>query len=189
MQEITFGLIVVGMLIAMRLLALHPGVRAAAGRAMRRLGERVVDWLRQEPEIDPLADDLAKALRREKLRADVRRLERLLATDESMSACRQLGNRIAYDWLLRELDKSNRDISRSRSAGDGFADSWVDDLERPGAGNGHPGLRQERRTPSAPRRSRSSRSAGDADRGRRKFTTHRSVSFVPVAARGPRRPA
>jgi len=130
MQEITFGLIVVGMLIAMRLLALHPGVRAAAGRGMRRLGERVVDWLRQEPEIDPLADDLAKALRREKLRADVRRLERLLATDESMSACRQLGNRIAYDWLLRELDKSNRDISQ-RLPGDSFADSWVDDWNIP----------------------------------------------------------
>ena len=50
-----------------------------------------------------------------------------------MSACRQLGNRIAYDWLVRELDKSTREISRPL-AGHDFADSWVDNwtpLSRP----------------------------------------------------------
>ena len=132
-HQFTYGLIVIGLLIALRLAGMHPRVRAEAGIAMRRLGERVVDGLRQSPEFDQLADDLAKALRRERLRADVRRLERILATDESMSACRQLGNRIAYDWLLGELDKSNRDISQ-RMPGDNFADSWVDDWNVPEPG-------------------------------------------------------
>ena len=125
-NQFTFWLIVIGVLIVARLLALHAGVRAAAGNASRRLGKRLMEEFRQPPEVDPLADDLAKALRREKLRADVRRLERILATDESMSACRQLGNRIAYDGLVQELDKSNREISRTPYAGYDFADSWVD---------------------------------------------------------------
>ena len=97
---------------------------------MRRLGERVVDGLRQPPEFDPLADDLAKALRREKLRADVRRLERILATDESMSACRQLGNRIAYDWLSVSWTRAPA-TSPDAFAGHDFADSWVDNWNVP----------------------------------------------------------
>jgi hypothetical protein len=129
-HPLVYGLAVISFVIALRLLLMHPGVRAAFGNAMRRLGERVADGLRQPPEFDQLADDLAKALRREKLRADVRRLERILANDMSMSACRQLGNRMAYDWLLRELDKSTRDISRPL-AGHDFADSWVDNWNAP----------------------------------------------------------
>ena len=121
----------------------------------------MVDELRQPPEVDPLADDLAKALRREKLRADVRRLERILATDESMSACRQLGNRIAYDWLIRELDKSTRDISRP-FAGHDFADSWGDNWNLPEPATVSRDFAKPS-TPSARRRSRSSRSAGNTD--------------------------
>lgn len=56
-------------------------------------------------EYDPIADDLYQALRRERLRADLARLERLVATDENMSATRQLGNRLAYAWLLRERER------------------------------------------------------------------------------------
>ena len=126
-HPLAYGLIATSLVVALRLVTLHPGVRAALGRALRRLGERVLDELSRPPEFDQLADDLAKALRRERLRADVRRLERILATDESMSACRQLGNRMAYDQLLRELDESTRDISRL-FAGAEFADSWVDTL-------------------------------------------------------------
>jgi hypothetical protein len=133
-QQFTIWLVVVGFLVTLRLLALHPRFRAVAGTAMRRLGARVVDGLRQPPEFDQLADDLRKALRRERLRADVRRLERILATDESMSACRQLGNRIAYDWLVQELERSNREISRTPYAGQDFSDSWVDTWNVPEPG-------------------------------------------------------
>jgi hypothetical protein len=42
--------------------------------------------------------------RRQKLGADLRRVEHLVATD--MSATRQLGNRLAYEQLLDELRRT-----------------------------------------------------------------------------------
>lgn len=69
----------------------------------RRLGAWIVEWLSPAPEVDQLAADLSRAIKLERVRRDLTRLERLLAIDVDMSATRQLGNRLAYDWLLREL--------------------------------------------------------------------------------------
>lgn len=102
-----------GLLITIRLLALHPAIRRALSRLMSRLGLRILDWVSPAPEFDQVADDLSRALRRQRLRADVRRLQRILATDMSMSATRQMGNRLAYAWLVRELDKDTRDLAYS----------------------------------------------------------------------------
>ena len=53
---------------------------------------------------DPDRDDDALLMyRRDRLCADLRRIEHLLATDAWMSATRQLGNRLAYDQLVDEL--------------------------------------------------------------------------------------
>ncbi len=57
-------------------------------------------------EVDELALDLAIARRRQQLLANFRRVERLLTIDMSMSATRQLGNRLAFAWLARELEQS-----------------------------------------------------------------------------------
>jgi hypothetical protein len=113
-----------GLLITIRLLALHPAIRRALSQLMRRLGLRILDWVSPTPEFDQVADDLSRALRRQRLRADVRRLERILATDMSMSATRQMGNRLAYAWLVRELEKDTRD--RAYSFLDDPVDDWND---------------------------------------------------------------
>lgn len=50
-------------------------------------------------------------VRGDRLRADVRRVERLLVVDATMPATRQMGNRIAYEWLLRELDRYRGEVA------------------------------------------------------------------------------
>ena len=96
-------LIVVPLLVTRRAL-----VRRLAGERLDRLAHWTREQLFPEPESDPLALDMYLARQREKLYADLARLRRILATDEEMSATRQLGNRIAYDWLLHELDRRRR---------------------------------------------------------------------------------
>jgi len=111
MDEETFWLIGIGVFVVLMVLLRFAVVRGMVGRRLRPVGERLAEWVNPPPPFDPVADDLAKALRRERLQADVRRLQHLLATDEWMSATRQMGNRLAYDWLVRELDRSTRSIS------------------------------------------------------------------------------
>lgn len=77
--------------------------RLRSSRRLRQLGASALDALRPVEEHDQQAADLYRAVRRERLRADLHRLQRLLVTDETMSATRQLGNRLAHDWVLREL--------------------------------------------------------------------------------------
>lgn len=93
---------------------------------LSRLASEVVEWLRPEPEPDQLADDLYQVLRREKLCSDIRRLQRIVATDMSMSATRQLGNRLAHQWLLRELGEM-RDLAHPMLA-EHPVHSWHDML-------------------------------------------------------------
>ena len=93
------------------LLSRFSWVRRLALALGRRYGPRLVRWLNPPPEFDQLAHDLRQALRREQLVIDVRRLERLLATDMNMSATRQIGNRLAYDWLVRELAEVTESLS------------------------------------------------------------------------------
>ena len=106
-----FWLIGLGVFVVFLILLRFAVVRGMLGRRLKPVGERLAEWVNPPPPFDPVADDLAKALRRERLQADVRRLQHLLATDEWMSATRQMGNRLAYDWLVRELERSTRSIS------------------------------------------------------------------------------
>ena len=73
---------------------------------MIRLGSWILAQLRPSGDPDEERDDLSKVLRRQQLYTEVRRLQRILATDESMSATRQIANRLAYRQLLRELQNT-----------------------------------------------------------------------------------
>ena len=122
-HELGYWLVTISLLIAIPLLT---GSRPIAGRLarrwLRRLGSWALDRLRPDPEVDPVADELYRVFRREQLRSDIQRLQLILATDMSMSATRQLGNRLAYDWLVREL---NRICSLLPSVADaGASSSW-----------------------------------------------------------------
>ncbi|HYP43826.1 MAG TPA: hypothetical protein VEQ66_01335 [Propionibacteriaceae bacterium] len=112
-SQVGYSLLGIGVAcVVIPLLLRSPPVRRACRRWLRRLGDWAVSQFEQIPERDPLAEEMFNAFRRERLRADIQRLERLLATDTSMSATRQLGNRLAYEWLLREL----RDLRASAPA-------------------------------------------------------------------------
>lgn len=117
-HQLGYWLSVTGLLLSLRI----PFVRRVLGKRLSQLGSWAVDRARPAPEFDPLATELYQVLRREKLRSDVRRLQRIVATDMSMSATRQLGNRLAYQWLLRELERT-RDLSQP-TASDGAVNSW-----------------------------------------------------------------
>jgi hypothetical protein len=95
---------------------------------LERLWARVEERMSVDAEVDELAEEMYWVLRRQRLSSDIERLRRLIATDSAMSATRQLGNRLAYEWLLREL----RDIrhswpstpSSATSTGSTRLDSW-----------------------------------------------------------------
>ena len=72
------------------------------GVILNRLS-RPADDLDQQGDLDGEREELSRVLRRERLCADLRRVERLIATDTWMSATRQLGNRLAYEQLLDDL--------------------------------------------------------------------------------------
>jgi len=125
LHELGAWLIVACLFIAIPLLTQRrPFARRIAGKLLSRLGAWAIDRARPEPEFDQLADDLSKVIRRERLRADVQRLQRVIATDMSMSATRQLGNRLAYEWVLRDLTNL-RCPSHLMNIG-GAIDSWND---------------------------------------------------------------
>jgi hypothetical protein len=69
-----------------------------------RAGGWLWEKVNPEPEPDPAAEDLRRVMRRERLRSDILRLQRIIDHDIHMSATRQIANRLAYQWLLRELD-------------------------------------------------------------------------------------
>ena len=54
-------------------------------------------------EFDHFPERWSAIVRRDRLLADVQRLQRILAGDAGMSAVRQIGNRLAYEQLLGEL--------------------------------------------------------------------------------------
>jgi hypothetical protein len=70
---------------------------------MSRLGGALVDRLSRPGDLDREAVELSQVLRRQRLCADLRRVEHLIATDTWMSATRQLGNRLAYEQLVDDL--------------------------------------------------------------------------------------
>lgn len=72
--------------------------------------ERLTAWAAEHGRPDPDFEDdpievaeMRETLRAEKLYADLDRLQHLVATDTYMSATRQLGNRLAYEQLRKEL--------------------------------------------------------------------------------------
>jgi hypothetical protein len=104
-----------GQLVAWSVLAaLAIGLRLLDTRSGRRFlrarTERLADWwaARQRPasEVDQEYDELSAILRRQKLGVAVERLRRIVATDESMSATRQIANRLAYRRLLYDLERT-----------------------------------------------------------------------------------
>ena len=92
----------VGLVLGLRLLDTPPGRRFLRARA-----DRLAQWWaarrRAASEVDQEYDELSLILRRQKLSAAIERLRRIVATDESMSATRQIANRLAYRRLLYDL--------------------------------------------------------------------------------------
>jgi hypothetical protein len=102
LHQLVGWLFFVGLVVGLSLLS-KPSVRNFLAPPMIRLGSWTLAQLRPRVDPDEEADDLSKVLRRQQLWATVQRLQRVLATDESMSATRQIANRIAYRQLLHEL--------------------------------------------------------------------------------------
>jgi hypothetical protein len=97
--------LVIGLFIVLPLLS-RRSVRNFLRPSMTRLGSWTMAQLRPGGDSDEEADDLSKVLRRQQLYGEVQRLQRILATDESMSATRQIANRIAYRQLRHELQNT-----------------------------------------------------------------------------------
>ena len=95
-------LLVIGVFVGVTLVSIR-AVRDHLGPRIRRLGSWAATQLSPVTELDEEADDLSKVLRRERLCSDIQRLQRILATDMSMSATRQIANRLAYAQLVHEL--------------------------------------------------------------------------------------
>lgn len=107
-QTYLVGLVVIGLLAVVRILAYFPWFR----RVMVTLGKRLGAWLLEQfdpPEVvDELAEEMRAVIRADRLQADLRRLRRIIATDEAMSATRQMANRMAYAWLVDEWERHCR---------------------------------------------------------------------------------
>jgi hypothetical protein len=95
-------LLVIGLFVGFPLMSIR-AVREHLGPLILRLGSWASAQLSPVTELDEEADDLSKVLRRQRLSSDIQRLQRILATDVSMSATRQIANRLAYAQLVREL--------------------------------------------------------------------------------------
>jgi hypothetical protein len=95
-------LLVIGMFVGFRLLSIR-AVRDHLGPPIRRLGSWASARFSPVTELDEEADYLSKVLRRQQLCSQIERLRRILATDASMSATRQIANRLAYAQLVHEL--------------------------------------------------------------------------------------
>jgi hypothetical protein len=96
-------LLVIGVFVGFPLVSIR-AVRDHLGPLILRLGSWASAQLSPVTELDEEADDLSKVLRRQRLCSDIQRLQRILATDVSMSATRQIANRLAYAQLVRELE-------------------------------------------------------------------------------------
>ncbi len=115
--------------------------RPGTWRVLTRLNTRFEDWATaRSRRVDGRDDeDLWLMYKRDKLSADLRRVEHLLATDMWMSATRQRGNRLAYDQLLDELRRIPDvfPISFQPQAVDSWDESQVERLWRVPAVNGY----------------------------------------------------
>ncbi|HZA03683.1 MAG TPA: hypothetical protein VE617_03915 [Propionibacteriaceae bacterium] len=94
-----------GLVLVARLLLTRPA-RRVLGPHVRRLADWALEHLNRPEELDPEDEELMIIRRRQRLEAHIERLRRILATDQTMSATRQAGNRLAYAWLQRELERT-----------------------------------------------------------------------------------
>ena len=94
-----------GLVLVARLLLTRPA-RRILGPHVRRLADWALEHLNRPEELDPEDEELMIIRRRQRLEAHIERLRRILATDQTMSATRQAGNRLAYAWLQRELERT-----------------------------------------------------------------------------------
>ena len=94
-----------GLVLLARLLITHPAQRLL-GPHVRRLADWAWEQLNRPEEVDPEIEELMIIRRRQQLESHIERLRRILATDATMSATRQAGNRLAYAWLQRELERT-----------------------------------------------------------------------------------
>jgi len=94
-----------GLVLVARLLTTRPALRIL-GPYFRRLADWGLEHLNRPEELDPEVEELMIVRRRQQLEGHLDRLRRILATDSTMSATRQSGNRLAYAWLLRELERT-----------------------------------------------------------------------------------
>jgi hypothetical protein len=94
----------VGLVLVARLLDTRPGRRFLRARVIP-----LADWwaARQRPsDADQEFEEMWAVMRREQLSAHLQRLRRIVATDESMSATRQIANRLAYRSILHDFEKT-----------------------------------------------------------------------------------
>ena len=111
----------VGLVLVARVLVSRPALRFLGPR-ISRLADWWVARQRSESALDSELDELSAVLRLQQLSADVQRLRRIVATDESMSATRQIANRIAFRSLLHDLEKTRELLPWM--ADDDIADRW-----------------------------------------------------------------
>jgi hypothetical protein len=97
--------VLAGLVLGARLLDTGPGRRFLRARFSWLAGWWAARQ-RHVSDVDEEYDELSVVLRRQQLSAHIARLRRIVATDESMSATRQIANRLAYRWLLREFEKT-----------------------------------------------------------------------------------
>ncbi len=94
-----------GLVLIARLLITRPARRILDPWA-RRLAGWASAHLNRPEEVDPEVEELMIIRRRQQLETHIERLRRILATDMRMSATRQAGNRLAYAWLINELERT-----------------------------------------------------------------------------------
>ena len=111
-----------GLVLAARLLDTRPG-----RRLVRAVISPLADWWaarqRRSSDVDEEFEELWAVMRREQLSVHLQRLRRIVATDESMSATRQIANRLAYRSIQHDLEKLAELVPWM--AEDDTARSWV----------------------------------------------------------------
>lgn len=94
------------LVLAVRILDSRRGRRFLRARVTPLLEDWWAARQRSSSDADQEFEELWAIMRREQLSADLQRLRRIVATDESMSATRQIANRLAYRSILQDFEKT-----------------------------------------------------------------------------------
>ncbi len=127
MAALNGWLMAFGLLVVLSLLS-RPGLQ----RVVVPLAERISLWAAARAERtedwDPDEAELWLVEKRRKLTADLRRIEHLLTIDSSMSATRQLGNRLAHRQLVDDLRRIPEVLPAALAPFQAF-ESWNDSAD------------------------------------------------------------